>query len=40
MDALLGVVTTWKSEEISRADIWALAVMVGWEMTQSLLDFR
>jgi len=40
MDALSGIVTTWKSNDISRADIWSLAAMVGSEMTQAQRDFR
>ena len=39
MDALSGIVSTWKSSDISRADIWSLAAMVGSEMTQAQLDF-
>ena len=39
MDALSGIVSTWKSSDISRADIWSLAAMVGSEMTQAHLDF-
>ena len=38
--ALSGIVSTWKSSDISRADIWSLAAMVGSEMTQAQRDFK
>ncbi len=38
--ALSGIVSTWKSNDISRADIWSLAAMVGSEMTQAQRDFK
>ena len=40
MDALASIVSTWKSSDVSRADIWSLAAMVGSEMTQSRRDFQ
>ena len=40
IDSLSGIVSAWKSSDISRADIWSLAAMVGSEMTQAQRDFR
>ena len=40
MAALSGVVSKWKNSDISRADIWSLAAMVGAELTQASHDFR
>jgi hypothetical protein len=39
IDSLQPVVDKWKSGEISRADIWALAALTGTEMTQAQQKF-
>jgi len=40
IQALTNIVARWKNDQLSRADIWALAAMVGAEMTQSQQEFR